>query len=89
MATTFYAREVKARFGIPCTEDCRGLWMAKGRSPRGLPLDELIDPDEVAAIQDALEMGRGNRLGRFWVDRSNRKVTMMVGTKNRTRKVYY
>lgn len=87
MAVSFITREAKSKFGVPCTEDANGLWIAKGKTPHGLPLEDLLSAEEVSEIQDILVQGRRNRMGRFWIDRASRKVTMMVNSKNNKNKM--
>lgn len=76
MATIFIERSTKAGWGIPCNQRADGsLWVGKGfECEFG---DELPDIEE--DVREALEIGRGNRNGRFWVSRKKRTVTMQVG----------
>jgi hypothetical protein len=77
MATTFIERSVKASWGIPCIQGADGrLWVGKGKE---CGFGEQFGPEEEDAVQEALERGRGNRNGHFWVDFKKRIVTMQVG----------
>jgi hypothetical protein len=71
------SRQEKASWAIPCNEDARGnLWVGKGFKKL---LGEQFGWNDAIAILRALRQGRGNRGGRFWIDRDARRVTMMVG----------
>ena len=77
MTTRYYTRNVKAEWGIYCNQSADGrLWVGKGyrRSLAG-QLGEAV----AAAVRDALEDGRGDRCGHFWLDLETRTLTMMVG----------
>jgi hypothetical protein len=77
MATTFIERSVKAGWGIPCNQRADGsLWVGKGYE---CPLGEQLDDEIEEAVREALETGRGDRNGRFWVNLKKRIVTMQVG----------
>ena len=77
MGTVFISREEKAEWGFACNQSADGtLWAGKGYKRK---LNGQLNVTEVAAIATALKKGRDNRMGRFWIDRENRTVTMMVG----------
>ncbi len=74
---TYHPRQVKAEWGIPCNQDANGdLWTGKGYKKT---LASQLSAAEAAAIKRAIDRGRGDRCGRFWVDREKKIVTMMVG----------
>jgi hypothetical protein len=77
MATAFIERNVKAGWGVPCNQgaDSR-LWVGKGKVER---FGEQFDSEDEDAVLEALERGRGNRNGHFWVNFRTRTVTMQVG----------
>ena len=83
MATAFIERSEKAGWGIPCLQDVDGrLWVGKGKvCGLGDQLGSEIEED----VWEALERGRGNRNGHFWVDRKKRIVTMQVGAPHENR----
>jgi hypothetical protein len=77
MKTTFIERSQKAAWGIPCNQRANGsLWVGKGYE---CELGEQLGSDIEARVQEALEAGRGDRNGRFWVNLKKQLVTMQVG----------
>lgn len=77
MATAFIERSEKAAWGIPCNQRADGtIWVGKGFR---CSLAEQLGDEIEEAIREALEAGRGNRNGRFWVNLKKRTVTMQVG----------
>jgi len=74
---SFIERNEKASWGIPCNQGADGrLWVGKGKMCGYA--EQFSLPEEVS-ILEALERGRENRNGHFWVDRKKRDVTMQVG----------
>ncbi len=66
MATAFFGRSEKAGWGIPCNQRSDGsLWVGKGYE---CELGEQFGHEIEEAVREALEVGRGNRNGRFWVN---------------------
>jgi hypothetical protein len=83
MASVFIQRSEKATWGIPCNQRADGsLWVGKGYE---CGLGEQLGDGIEQAIREALEVGRGSRNGRLWVNLKKRTVTMQVGAgyKNR------
>ena len=79
MATMFIKRSEKAAWGIPCNQTADGrLWVGKGNGDE-CALGEQLGSEREKAIREALETGRGDRNGRFWVNLKKRIVTMQVG----------
>ncbi len=76
MGTVFISRQEKAEWGFSCNQSADGnLWAGKGYA---LKLDGQLGPSDAAAVAIALKGGRGDRMGRFWLDLQSRTVTMMV-----------
>lgn len=77
MAVTFIEQSEKAGWGIPCNQRADGsLWVGKGFE---CGLGDQLGSETEETIREALEVGRGNRTGRFWVNLKKRIVTMQVG----------
>jgi len=77
MGTVFISRHEKAEWGFACNQSADGkLWAGKGYVRT---LEGQLGPSDAAAVASALKNGRGDRMGRFWLDFENRIVTMMVG----------
>jgi hypothetical protein len=73
----FHSRETKAEWGIPCNQNTEGeLWVGKGYKKN---YAGQFSSAEAGAIKVVLKRVRGDRFGRFWVDRQKKIVTMMVG----------
>ncbi len=77
MTTQFFSRTAKAQWGFACNQSANGrLWAGKGYE---CLLGDQFGEEIAEAIAQALETGRGNRNGRFWVNLATRTVTMQVG----------
>jgi len=77
MQTVFFERSEKAAMGIPCNQKSDGsLWVGKGYK---CPLAEQLGAEIERAVRKALERGRGDRNGRFFVNIAKRTVTMYFG----------
>jgi hypothetical protein len=74
----FIPRAVKAAWGFPCNQKADGsLWAGKGYE---CPLEDQVGERMAADIRKAIEMTRGGRNGRFWINLKSRTVTMAVGS---------
>jgi hypothetical protein len=70
-------RSEKAGWGIPCNQGAAGrLWVGKGKV---CGFGDQFSVEEEKAVRAALDKGRENRNGHFWLDRKKRVVTMQVG----------
>ncbi len=76
MAGDFIPRHEKSLWGIPCNQRSDGeIFVGKGY---GTPFATQI-PELTPRVKRALTTNRGDRNGRFWVNRANGTVTMAVG----------
>ncbi|HEV8573477.1 MAG TPA: hypothetical protein VGR43_02095 [Dehalococcoidia bacterium] len=72
----FIPRREKAAWGIPCNQNADGdVFVGKGyeksvASQFGVEIER--------AVKRALQRGRGDRNGRFWVDLETRQIKMAV-----------
>jgi hypothetical protein len=74
----FHSRDTKAEWGIPCNQNTAAeLWVGKGYKKT---YASQFSMSEALAVAKAIEKVRGNRYGRFWVDREKKLITMMVGS---------
>jgi hypothetical protein len=77
MATTFFSRQEKSTWGIPANQNANGeLFVGKGW---GTPFASQFSQEETDRVRQCLTKTRGDRYGRFWVNRATETVTMMVG----------
>jgi hypothetical protein len=75
-AGTFVSRQEKSSWGIPCNQNATGkLFVGKGW---GAPFEDQL-PEVLDRVTRCLAKNRGNRNGRFWVNKGDKVVTMAVG----------
>lgn len=65
---SYIAREEKADWGWPCTEDSQGV-LRMGK--KGNEIELVLSGDMVDSITSTLDSVRGDRRGRFWIKDRN------------------
>jgi hypothetical protein len=76
MAGAFVSRQEKSSWGVPCNQRSDGeLFVGKGY---GTTFDSQFDSIG-SRVAKSLSKNRGERNGRFWIDKKKQTVTMAVG----------
>lgn len=76
MPGAFISRHEKSSWGIPCNQKSDGqIFVGKGYATSFV--SQL--PEIAPRIVQCLTANRGDRNGRFWVNKAKGTVTMMVG----------